>query len=51
LAKCKECDTEFKTGIKDFCSEDCWKKNIQKRINEATANDTLHTNIISKESS
>jgi hypothetical protein len=46
LAKCKECGSEYETGIKDFCSEQCFKKNIQKRINEATENDTSHTNKI-----
>jgi hypothetical protein len=46
LAKCKECGGEYETGIKDFCSEKCFKKNIQKRINEATVNDTSHTNKI-----
>ncbi len=48
---CKECSSEYDIGIKDFCSEDCFKKNIQKRINEATKNDTSHTDKISKDDS
>ena len=50
MAKCKECNTEYDVGIKDFCSEKCFKKNIQRRIYEATENDTSHTNKIIKQS-
>jgi len=51
LSKCNECNNEFETGIKDFCSEKCFRKNIQRRINEATENETSHTNKIIKNSS
>ena len=51
LAKCNECGIEYETGVKDFCSEECFKKNIQKRINEATKNDMSHTSKIIKNSS
>jgi len=48
LSKCKECGKEYKEGIKEFCSDDCYKIDIQKRINEATANEKSHTNEFSK---
>jgi len=51
LAKCMECSIEYEIGIKDCCSEECFKKNIQKRINEATKNEKSHTNIISEDNS
>ncbi|MFQ5475431.1 MAG: hypothetical protein ACE5DT_00180 [Nitrosopumilus sp.] len=51
MAKCAECGKEYETGIKDFCSAECWKKDIQKRIEKATKNDASHTNKISKEHS
>jgi hypothetical protein len=47
LAKCVECFAEYKVGVNSFCSESCFKKNIQKRVNEATANDPSHTSNIS----
>ncbi len=51
LAKCNECNKEYETGIKNFCSDDCLRKNIQKRINDATKNDSSHTNKIISEGS
>ena len=50
LAKCNECNKEYEIGIKDFCSDDDFRKNIQKRINDATKNDLSHTNRISESS-
>jgi len=47
LVKCAECSAEFKVGVNVFCSDTCFKKNIQKRVNEATANDPSHTSKIS----
>ncbi|MFQ5496726.1 MAG: hypothetical protein ACE5DU_02440 [Nitrosopumilus sp.] len=49
MAKCKECDNEYEVGVKGFCSDECFKKNIQNRINEAVANDDSHTTNISKD--
>ena len=49
MAKCKECGREYEAGIKDCCSEECFKKNIQKRINEATKNEKSHTTKFSKD--
>jgi len=51
LAKCNECDIEYELGVKDFCSKDCFKKNIQKRINDVTKNDASHSNKIINQSS
>ena len=51
LAKCNECNKEYVTGIKDFCSDDCFRKNIQKRINDIAKNDSSHTNKIISNSS
>ncbi|MGY5148151.1 MAG: hypothetical protein ACW9W4_09160 [Candidatus Nitrosopumilus sp. bin_7KS] len=52
MSKCKECGKEYgkeyETGIKEFCSDDCYKIDIQKRINEATANEISHTIKFSK---
>jgi len=49
LSKCKECGIEYEEGIKEFCSDGCYKKDIQKRINEATANEKSHTTEFSKQ--
>ena len=51
MTKCVECSIEYEIGIKDCCSEECFKKNIQKRINEATKNEKSHTSKISKDNS
>ena len=51
MAKCKECGSEYEAGVKDCCSEECFKKNIQKRIDEATRNEKSHTTKFSKEES
>jgi len=49
MAKCKECGSDYEVGVKDFCSYECFKKNIQNRINEAVANDDSHIKNISKD--
>lgn len=51
LAECKECGKVYEVGVKDCCSDYCFKKNIQKRINEAVENDTSHTKKISRDDS
>ena len=47
MAKCKECGSEYTDGVKDFCSEECFKIDIQKRIDEATKREKSHTTKIS----
>ena len=49
MAKCKECGREYEVGIKDCCSEECFKKDVQKRIDEATRNEKSHTTNFSKD--
>ena len=49
MSKCKECGNDYSEGIKEFCSKDCYKIDIQKRINKATANDKSHTTKFTKE--
>ena len=49
MGKCKECDSEYEVGVKEFCSDECFKKNIQDRINEATKNDRSHIKTLSKD--
>ena len=49
MPKCSECGKEFETGVKDCCSEECFRKNVQKRIEEATQNDESHTKEFSKD--
>ena len=51
MAKCIECNIEYEIGIKNCCSDECFKKNIQKRIDVATKNEKSHTNKISQEHS
>ena len=48
LAKCNECSNEYQTGVNRFCSDECFKKNIQTRINDATNDDPSHTSKISR---
>ena len=47
MAKCKECSREYEVGINEFCSENCFKINIQNRIMDATKNDLTHTKKLS----
>ena len=47
----KECDIEYEVGFKEFRTKNCFKINIQKRINEATENESSHTSYLSKEKS
>lgn len=51
MVECKECGSTYEVGVKDWCSEECFKKNIQKRINVATQNEKSHTSKISIEDS
>ena len=51
MTKCKECGKNYKIGIKDCCSDECFKENIQKRIIKATEKDSSHTHNISKDGS
>ena len=39
---CKECGKAYEVGVKDCCSNECFRKNVQKRIDEATKNDESH---------
>jgi len=49
MAQCKECGSGYEVGVREFCSEDCFKKNIQERINDATAKEKSHTSKLTKE--
>jgi len=50
MTKCKECGKDYdEGGTKDYCSDECFKENIQKRIIKATENDSSHTKNISKD--
>ena len=51
MGLCKECGIEYEAGVREFCSEACFKKNIQDRINDATSKEKSHTNKMSKEDS
>ncbi len=51
LAICKECSIEYDTRIRNFCSMDCIKINIHKRIDEATKNEKSHSNELCKDHS
>ena len=51
MIQCKECGIEYEVEVRGFCSEKCFKINIQKRIKDATENDTSHTNNLTKEES
>jgi len=48
MVQCKECGKEFTIGTKEFCSQECLEKNIQKRVKDATENDESHTSKFSK---
>ncbi len=43
MVQCKECGNGYVTGKLDFCSMSCFRKNIEKRVNEALKNDKSHT--------
>ncbi|MCV0430169.1 hypothetical protein [Nitrosopumilus sp.] len=49
MGDCKRCGRGYEVGIKEFCSEECFKKDLQERINEATAKEKSHTNNLTKE--
>ena len=51
MAQCKECGIECEVGVREFCSEGCFKKNIQERINDATAKEKSHTSKLTKDDS
>ena len=51
MLECKECSSVYEAGVGEFCSDECFKKNIQKRIEDATKNDKSHTSKFSKEES
>jgi endogenous inhibitor of DNA gyrase (YacG/DUF329 family) len=51
MAQCKECGSEYEVGVREFCSDECFKINIQKRINEATEKESSHTNKLTKDES
>ena len=51
MASCKECGIEYDAGVREFCSDNCFKVNIQKRINDATEKETSHTSKLTKEES
>ena len=42
MAQCKECGSEYEVGVREFCSDECFKINIQKRINEGNGKKNLH---------
>ena len=46
MSKCKECGTEYETGVNEFCSMKCLKLDMQKRINEATEKEESNTDNI-----
>ena len=48
MNQCKECSSEYEKGVREFCSEECFKKNIQKRIDDATKKEKSHTSKLSK---
>ena len=43
VTACKECGKEFVIGVKDCCSERCFKKNIKERSIKTTKEDKSHT--------
>ena len=48
MTACKECGKELTIGVKDCCSEECFKKNIKERSIKATKEDKSHTTNFSK---
>ena len=51
MARCKECGSGYEVGVREFCSENCFKKNIQERINDVTAKEKSHTSKLTKDDS
>ena len=49
MKKCKMSGKDYEVGIKDFCSDECFKKDIKKRARIATENDVSHTRKISRD--
>lgn len=48
MAACNECGKEYTVGVKNCCSEECFKKNIKERSIKATKEDKSHTTSFSK---
>lgn len=48
MTRCKRCGREYHKGVQDFCSQACYEADIQKRIVDATVNDSSHIRKISK---
>jgi len=42
MIACKECGSRYVTGKLDFCSMSCFRKNVEKRVNDALKNDKSH---------
>jgi len=51
MVACKECGSSYVTGNLDFCSMSCFRKNVEKRVNDALKNEKSHTKKFSKEHS
>lgn len=51
MAQCEECGRGYEAGVREFCSDECFKKNIQKRIDDATAKEKSHTSKLTKDES
>lgn len=49
MTQCKECGIGYEVEVREFYSDECFKLNIQKRINEATAKESSHINKLTKE--
>ena len=49
MTQCKEYGREYEVGFREFCSEECFKINVQKPINDTTAKESSHTNKLTKE--
>jgi len=48
MVNCKECGSRYVTGKLVFCSMSCFRKNIEKRVNDALKNEKSHTKQFSK---
>ncbi len=51
MVACKECGSAYVTEKLEFCSMSCFRKNVEKRVNEALKNDKSHTKKFSKDHS
>ncbi|MGY5149316.1 MAG: hypothetical protein ACW9W3_04560 [Candidatus Nitrosopumilus sp. bin_68KS] len=49
MKKCKLCGKDYEVGVKDCCSDECFKEDIQKRAKIATEDDVSHTKKISRD--